>query len=69
MHWAGARIAGSLRFDNVLDSGGTPASIASVTEDDEFWYVQLTGSWSVSNPLPPPLYVAIPGVPGGLKGN
>jgi hypothetical protein len=67
MHWAGARIAGSLRFDNVLDSTNTPASIASVTEDDEFWYVQLTGSWSISNPLPPPLYVAIPGVPGGLK--
>jgi hypothetical protein len=22
---------------------------------------------STSNPLPPPLYVAIPGVPGGLK--
>ena len=67
MHWAGARIAGSLRFDNVLDSGGTPAAIASVTEDDEFWYVQLAGTWSTSNPLPPPLYVAVPGVPGGIK--
>ena len=67
MHWAGIRVAGSLRFDNVVDSGGVRASIASVTEDDDFWYVQLTGSWSVANPLPPPLYVAIPGVPGGLK--
>ena len=67
MHWAGVRTAGSLRFDNVKDSSGVSASIASVTEDSEYWYVQLSGSWSVSNPLPPPLYVAIPGVPGGLK--
>jgi hypothetical protein len=43
------------------------ASIASVTEDDEYWYVQLAGDWSTQNPLPPPLYVALPGVPGGLK--
>jgi hypothetical protein len=43
------------------------ASIESVTEDDDYWYVQLKGDWSVSNPLPPPLYVPIPGVPGGLK--
>jgi hypothetical protein len=67
MHWAGVRVAGSLRFDNVLDSTGVRASISSVTEDANFWYVKLTGTWSVSNPLPPPLYVAIPGVPGGLK--
>lgn len=67
MHWAGVRVAGSLRFDNVLDSTGVRAGIASVTEDANFWYVQLKGTWSASNPLPPPLYVAIPGVPGGLK--
>lgn len=67
MHWAGVRVAGSLRFDNVLDSTGTRASIASVTEDSNYWYVQLTGSWSAANPLPPPLFVAIPGVPGGIK--
>jgi len=67
MHWAGVRVAGSLRFDNVKDSVGTKASIASVTEDSDYWYVQLTGSWSSGNPLPPPLYVAIPGVPGGLE--
>lgn len=67
MHWAGVRTAGSLRFDNVNDSSGATASIASVTEDSEYWYVQLSGSWSPSTPLPPPLYVAIPGVPGGLK--
>jgi hypothetical protein len=67
MHWAGVRVAGSLRFDNVFDSTGVRASIVTVTEDSDFWYVKLNGSWSVSTPLPPPLYVAIPGVPGGLK--
>jgi hypothetical protein len=67
MHWAGVRLAGSLRMDNITDTTGQRASIASVTEDDDFWYVQLAGSWSPSTPLPPPLFVAIPGVPGGLK--
>lgn len=67
MHWAGVRLAGSLRFDNVEDSTGVPASIASITEDADYWYIQLAGTWSVSNPLPPPLYVPFPGVPGGLK--
>jgi hypothetical protein len=67
MHWAGIRVAGSLRFDNVEDITGVKASIASITEDADYWYIQLAGTWSVTNPLPPPLYVAIPGVPGGLK--
>lgn len=67
MHWAGVRVAGSVRLDNVFDAFGTRASIASVTEDDEYWYAQLSGSWSVTNPLPPPLYVSTPGVPGGIK--
>jgi hypothetical protein len=96
MHWAGIRVAGSLRFDNIRNtrvsnpfywSGmqfnnyenigqwfdpyffitNKVASIKSVTEDDEYWYVQLEGDWSTANPLPPPLYVPIPGVPGGLK--
>lgn len=57
MHWAGTRVAGSLRFDNVRDSTGTPASIASVTEDADYWYVQLTGGWSSVNPLPAPLFI------------
>jgi len=57
MHWAGVRVAGSLRFDNVRDSTGSPSSIASVTEDQDYWYVQLTGSWSALTPLPPPLYI------------
>ena len=60
VHWAGCRVGSILRFDNVTDSAGTPATIASVTSDDEFWYVQLAGSWSSANPLPPPLYVPNP---------
>lgn len=96
MHWAGIRVAGSLRFDNIRNTRVTNpfywhgaefndyenigqwfdpqfyitnafASIESVTEDDEYWYVKLKGPWSVNNPLPPPLYVPIPGVPGGLR--
>jgi hypothetical protein len=67
MHWAGIRVAGSLRFDNVVSSTGNYAYIESVTEDDEYWYIQLKGPWSTSNPLPPPLYVPVPGIPGGIK--
>jgi len=58
MHWAGVVNPGSLRFDNLFDpDSGSPLSIASVTEDDDYWYVTLTGNWSASNVLPPPLYV------------
>jgi len=63
VHWAGCRVGAILRFDNVQDSTGTLASIASVTEDDEYWYVQLAGTWSSVNPLPPPLYVPNPSGP------
>ena len=66
-HWAGVRVAGSLRFDNVLDHTGARASIASVTEDDEFFIVQLAGSWSATNPLPPPLFIPVDGIPEGIK--
>jgi hypothetical protein len=52
-----------LRFDNVVDSTGTRASVDSFTEDADYWYVQLAGNWSSVNPLPAPLY--IPGVGGG----
>jgi hypothetical protein len=60
VHWAGCRVGAILRFDTVTDSTGTLASIESVTEDDEYWYVQLSGTWSSTNPLPPPLYVPNP---------
>ena len=58
MHWAGVRIAGSLRFDNVRDKDGDPSPILSVTEDQNYWYVQLSGDWSAANPLPAPLFIA-----------
>jgi len=64
VHWAGVRVAGSLRFDNVLDTNSVRASIASVTEDNEFWYVQLAGTWSSTNPLPAPLFIPIAGTDG-----
>lgn len=60
VHWTGCRVGSILRFDNVTDSTGALASIASITEDEEFWYVQLSGTWSTANPLPPPLYVPNP---------
>lgn len=67
MHWAGVRVAGGLRLDNLTDSVGTKLSIKSVTQDSTYVYVTLDGTWSVANPLPPPLYVKIPGSPVGLK--
>jgi hypothetical protein len=68
MHWAGTRLAGSLRCDNLVDrTTGTRLYIEMVTEDSSYWYVKLAGNWSTSNPLPPPFYVALPGVPNGLR--
>ena len=57
MHWAGVRLAGSLRFDNIRDKDGDPSPILSVTEDDDYWYVQISGDWSAANPLPAPLFI------------
>lgn len=68
MHWAGWRYAGSMRSDKLTDpSTGQNLFIESITEDSQYWYVKLAGNWSTSNPLPPPFYVAVPGIPGGLK--
>ena len=63
IHWTGCRVSALLRFDNVFDSTGVRASVDSYTEDGEYWYVRLAGTWSSVNPLPAPLY--IPGVNGG----
>lgn len=67
MHWAGWRYAGSLRCNKLID----PVSkqklfIESVTEDSDYWYVKLAGTWSVANSLPPPFYVRIQGAPVGI---
>jgi hypothetical protein len=67
IHWAGWRYAGSLRCDKITDPvTSQKLFIESVTEDNSYWYVKLAGTWSVSNPLPPPFYVQIPGAPFGI---
>jgi hypothetical protein len=68
MQWACNVLAGSLRFDNIITqvSGqDVRAEIESVTEDDFYWYVQLAGNFSETDPIPPPLFVP---VPAGLEG-
>jgi hypothetical protein len=67
MHWAGWRYAGSLRCDKLTDPvTNQKLFIESVTEDNEYWYVKLAGTWSPANPLPPPFYVQIAGAPVGI---
>ena len=67
MHWAGWRYAGSLRCDKLTDPvSSQKLFIETVTEDANYWYVKLAGTWSVSNPLPPPFYVQIAGAPFGI---
>lgn len=67
MHWAGWRYAGSLRCDNLVDPISTQRLfIEAVTEDNDYWYVKLAGSWSPANPLPPPFFVRLGGGPVGL---
>lgn len=61
MHWCGSVLAGSLRFDNLVDQNDVDLSIASVTESGHFWRVQLAGTWDANNPLPPPLFIETPG--------
>lgn len=43
------------------------AAIESVTEDANYWYVKLRGTWSPANKLPPPLYIDLGGGLEGLK--
>lgn len=67
MHWAGWRYAGSLRCDKLTDPvSSQKLFIESVTEDSEYWYVKLAGTWSPANPLPPPFFVQIGGGPFGI---
>ena len=67
MHWAGVRVAGTVRFDNIKDHTGALASISFVAQDDIYVYVTLSGDWSEAHPLPPPLYIPIPGSTTGVK--
>jgi hypothetical protein len=63
MHWCLWRYAGAIRTDLYTDPVSTSnLSVESVTEDKNYWYVKLTGTWSALNPLPPPFFF-----PGGQK--
>ena len=75
MHWAGYTVAGNLRFDQLQGTNGTATISGEIPktqlyngqgqDNDEFWYIQINGSWSSTNPLPPPLFVQppFPGAP------
>lgn len=68
MHWAIWRYAGSIRCDQLTDPvSSQKLFIESVTEDANYWYVKLAGTWSASNPLPSPFYIPVPGEANGLK--
>jgi len=56
--------AGQL-FDDTATLESADAYIESITEDVNYWYIKLKGSWSPANKLPPPLYVDLgPGLEG-----
>jgi len=65
VHWAAKKTPGSVRFDQLQSP--TDIYIESITEDDNYWYVKLNGTWSTSNKLPPPLYVDLGSGLEGLK--
>lgn len=68
MHWTVWRYAGSVRCDQFTDPvSNQKLAIQTITEDANYWYVQLAGSWSTGNPLPPPFYIPVSGQPSGLK--
>lgn len=68
MHWAVWRYAGSVRCDKLTDPvSNQKLFIESVTEDNNYWYVKLAGTWSVANPLPAPFYISVSGQSDGLK--
>lgn len=68
MHWAIWRYAGSLRCDTLKDPvSNQKLFVESVTEDSNYWYVKLAGTWSSGNPLPAPFYISVSGQPDGLK--
>jgi hypothetical protein len=51
MHWCLWRYAGAIRTDLYTDPVSTSnLSVESVTEDKNYWYVKLTGTWSSIKP-------------------
>ena len=78
MHWAGKVEPGNLRFDRLEDASGTLLAISGevpkttlysgVAQDNEnYWYIQLSGVFSEINPVPPPLFVTFSGTTQTLK--
>ena len=71
MHWAGRINAGNLRFDNLEDQFGVKLAVSgeipfdqpfmsSGQDNENFWYIQLSGTFDSTNPVPPPLFVKLP---------
>ncbi len=78
IHWAGKIEPGNLRFDRLEDTSGTLLAISGevhkntlylgVPQDNEnYWYIQLSGTFNTVNPVPPPLYVTFSGTSQTLK--
>ena len=78
IHWAGKIEPGNLRFDRLEDSTGTLLSISGEInknrlylgvpqENQNYWYIQLSGTFSTVNPVPPPLFVTFSGTNQTLK--
>ena len=78
IHWAGQVFPGNLRFDRLDDGSGTLLAISGevpkntlflgVEQDNQnYWYIQLSGSFSTINPVPPPLFVTFSGTTQTLK--
>lgn len=61
MHWAGARLAGSLRLDNLRTTNSNGLRIEYVEVNEEFFNVKLEGEWNEENPLPAPLFISYGG--------
>ena len=78
IHWAGKVLPGNLRFDRLEDASGTLLAISGevpkstlysgVKQDNEnYWYIQLSGVFNTISPVPPPLLVTFSGTNQTLK--
>lgn len=61
MHWTAARLAGSIRTDNLRTTNPNGLKIEYSELTDELITVKLEGDWNEENPLPPPFYINIEG--------
>lgn len=53
--------------EEVIASTSYDLYVKSVTEDSQYWYVQLNGIWNSQQKLPPPLYIDLGIAIEGLK--